>query len=104
MKHIESVCRLCSLLNRIDEAGTEFSIFLCIYGYDERPDIVGPDIGLIRTKMSIELASEAAQKVLYRICEEEKENGHPEIAVKAMELCNRLMNLEKEIETDKNMQ
>lgn len=97
MKHIESMHELCSLLSRIENADIEVAIFLHLYGYGERPDIVNPDKSLIRAGAFVKLDATIAKEVLRMVCEEQKENGHPEIAVKAMELCLRLSDLEKEV-------
>lgn len=103
MQHVESMCKLCAVLNRIEETGMEVAILLYLYGYDKRPDIVDPDTSLVRAKVSVDFDTEAAQEILQKVCEEQKEKGHPEVAVKAMELCHRLIGLENELETSQNM-
>ena len=96
MKHIDSMRGLCSILSRCEETDKEVAVFLCIYGYDKRPDIVDPNASLIQLGTLVNLNTTAAREVLHKVCEEEKENGHPEVAVKAMELCLRLSDLESE--------
>lgn len=103
MKQTGSMHKLCSVLNRIEETCHEVAVFLCLYGYNDRPDIVPPDTGLIRTDVSVKFDAMTARKILRMVCEEQKEKGHPETAVKAMELCTRLGALEKET-MDKNTQ
>lgn len=96
MKQIGSMHKLYSVLSRIEESYREVAVFLCLYGYSERPDIVTPDTGLIRTDVSVKFDAATARNILRMVCEEQKEKGHPEIAVKAMELCTRLSALEEE--------
>ena len=96
MKQIESMRKLCALVSRIEDTDTEIGIFLHLYGYDERPDIVDPNADLIQTGAFVKFDAAIAKKALHKICEEKKENGHPEISVKAMELYLRLSDLEQE--------
>lgn len=96
MKQVRSLRELCSILNRIEDISREITIFLCLYGYDARPEIVDPDAEMIQAGTSLDFDFTGGTEVLRKVCKEQKENGHPEVAVKAMELCIRLRDLERD--------
>ncbi len=103
MKQIKSMRELCSILSRIEDIDREIAIFLYLYGYDARPEIVDPNTELIQSGTSLDFDFTAAAKVMHKVCKEQKQNGHPEVAVKAMEFCLRLSDLERDV-MDKNTQ
>lgn len=87
---------ICSILSRIEDIDREIVTFLYLYGYDARPEIVDPDTGLIHASTFLDFDLTAAKEVLNKVCKEQKENGHPEVAVRAMELCLRLSDLARD--------
>lgn len=97
MRHTESMRELSSLLSRIEDVDREITIFLCLCGYGKFADIVDPGEIPIQMDVSVEFNATVAKDVLRMVCEEQKANDHPETAVKAMELCLRLSDLEKEV-------
>lgn len=103
MRHIESMQEICSILNKIEDAGKEAAVFLHLYGYDERPDIIDPEESLVKVGIMLKFDATATRKALQKVCEEQKENGHPEIATAALKLALHLGDLEKET-LDKNSQ
>lgn len=97
MGQVKSMRELCSILNRTEDIAREIAIFLHLYGYDERPDIFDPNTELIRVGTSLDFNVSAAVEVLHKVGEEQKENGHLEVAGKAMDLCLRLSDLERDV-------
>lgn len=96
MKSVNSIREVCTILQRIEEAGEEASLLLYLYGYADRPDILDVQAALYKLKVLIDFDPAFLREALDKVSREQKEKGCPEVAVKAAELCYRLYNLEKE--------
>ena len=101
MKRMKSMQETCSLLNRIKNVGETVSAFLYLYGYAERPDIMDSEDNVVNVGIMLNFDATATRRALQKVCDEQKENGHPEIAAAALKLALYLGDLEKEI-LDKN--
>lgn len=92
MKPIESIHELYFVLNKIEELESVAAAFLNLHGYKGCEHT-----NLIHMGAILKFSADNAQRILYKIYEERKENGHLGAAVEAMELRLRLSDLEDEI-------